>query len=370
MPIVKCPYCWTAQRPGELQRRCGERCDHAGSTFPARQVKNGRCPHGELPEGRRVCSGCGRGLLREYVESGGRNVAVIGSADAGKSTWVGVLVHQLQRGEVHERFSGMSLHLLGEESRERYRSKFWAPLFDEGRVLLQTPSALRENPEPLIFSLRFAQPARLLRPAAVTSLVTVFYDTAGEDVARAQSMDQLVTYLDAAEGIVLLLDPMQMPKVRQRMAGGAAAGQAVTDQLSVVSRLAELLRERSAGKASRRLRTPLAIALTKVDELRDTLDPSSPLARPSRHIGHYDEADGVDVHEEIRGWLSQWYDPALDRTVANTFETYRYFGLSALGTPPKGVHLAASGVHPYRAEDPILWLLSRFGVIRTVRARS
>ncbi|MEU5696710.1 hypothetical protein [Actinosynnema sp. NPDC020468] len=363
MATTKCPYCWAVHRTADLQRNCGERCQDKATRFHERELRKGRCPHGNLPQARRVCPGCGRDLLREYVDSGGRNIAVIGSSDSGKSTWVGVLVHELQRGAVSTRFTGMSLALLGEESRTRYARDFATPLFEQGRPVNQTPSALRSTPEPLLFSLRFPR-QRWLRSADVAPVVTVFYDTAGEDVARAQAMDQLIDYLDAAEGIILLLDPVQMPRVRDEI--GATGKTGFTNQLDVVDRLGELLRERGGGRAGRLLRTPLAIALTKIDLLRDLFGAESPLRQPSRHDGVYDEPDGRDVHEEVRSWLDRWYDPAFDRTIANSFETYRYFGMSALGASPvSGTRLSPAGVHPYRLEEPMLWLLARFGAIRT-----
>jgi hypothetical protein len=357
-----CPYCWTRHKNADLRMRCGDQCANNGETFPQRQLRKGLCPHGELPQTRRACPACDGDLLREYVDSGGRTIAVIGSADSGKSTWVGVLVHEFQRGQVSRRFTGMSLDLLGEKSRVRYKDDFEVPLFEEGRPVTKTRSARASKPEPLIFSLRFPR-TRWYGTNGVAQVVTVFYDTAGEDVARAEAMDLLIRYLDAAEGIILLLDPMQMPRVRDQ---AGATGATVIDQLHVVNRLGELLRERSHNSVDKLLRTPLAIALTKLDLLRDTFGAESPLRQPSRHDGVYDDNDGRDVHEEVRGWLDQWYDPAFDRTIANTFRNYRYFGMSTLGAPPvDGTRLSPGGVHPYRLEDPMLWLLARFGAIKT-----
>jgi GTPase SAR1 family protein len=364
MATTTCPYCWTVHRRADLMMRCGERCDHRGELFPERSLKEGRCPHGKQPQLRRACPNCGNELLREYVECGGRNIAVIGSSDSGKSTWVGVLVREFQRGQVHERFDGMTLNLLGERSRERYKKDFEIPLFEDSRPVLPTASAVRTTPEPLLFSMRFTRPGRF-GSNRIEPVVTVFYDTAGEDVARAATLDQLIDYLESAEGIILLLDPMQMRGVR-RLVGGSGAKTKFTEQLDVVTRLGEVLSERAKGRVGKLLKKPLAIALTKLDLLLPTFGPESPLRQPSRHIGVYDQSDGRDVHEEVRAWLDERYDPAFDRTVRSFFEVYQYFGLSALGAPPvSGTQLSPDGVHPYRLEDPMLWLLSRFGVIRT-----
>lgn len=371
MSTVTCPYCWSKHRVGELRRRCGERCGSKATVFPVNQMKAGKCPHGNQPQARRLCPNdeCGRELLREYVDTGGRTVAIIGSADSGKSTWVGVMVHEF-RGRVADRFPGMALDLLGEKSRIRYAEYFDQPLFHNGQTVRKTVSARATAPEPLMFSMRFQGKSRLVRSTKVTPVVTVFYDTAGEDVATAGVMDLLVSYVEAADGIILLVDPLQLPRVRELAGKSGSPGDKVTEQLYVINRLAELLRERTSRPATKLLTTPLAIALTKLDLLTDTFDVQSPLQQPSRHNGGYDEDDGMDVHEEVRGWLDQWYGPSFDRSVASTFATYRYFGLSALGAPPVNDNeLSPMGVQPYRVEDPMLWLLNRFGVIRTMRGK-
>ncbi|HEX4704013.1 MAG TPA: hypothetical protein VH352_17935, partial [Pseudonocardiaceae bacterium] len=106
---------------------------------------------------------------------------------------------------------------------------------------------------------------------------------------------------------------------------------------------------------------PLAVVLSKIDKIWSMFDEQAPTRLPSAHAGHYAEYDGLDVHEEVRAWLDRWYGPELVHGIAADFPVHRYFGLSALG----------AGACPagHRVTDPMLWLLVRFGAIRTWRGR-
>jgi hypothetical protein len=371
--MVTCPYCWHSFKENQLLLSCSEACAVNDRLFFApRESSKGMCPHGRRPLPRRFCPNqeCQRALLREYLDSKGRNVAVIGSPDAGKTTYIGVLLHELQ-GRVAGQFNGMALDLLGDESRKNYRERFVVPLFERGEAVRQTARlAGGNNLDPLIFTLKIPTPRRF--GTSMHSMISVFYDASGENVLTAEAMDPLVRYLETAGGIVVLIDPMQMPKLRSHY--GALASRTrtrtATDQQAVVQRLAELLRESAPKRRKAELGVPLAIAITKIDLLRESFEHESPLRRVPSHAGHYDEDDGVDVHEELRVWLQQWLGPSFDNTVAANFINYRYFGLSALGAPPRDENLLAeSGVHPYRVEDPMLWLLAQFGFIKRVKGR-
>ena len=49
------------------------------------------------------------------------------------------------------------------------------------------------------------------------------------------------------------------------------------------------------------------------------------------------------------------------------YKDFRYFGVSALGAEPdyENATVAAGGVRPHRVEDPVLWLLSKAGTVRS-----
>jgi len=355
---VTCPYCQNTRGTGELLLSCA-RCGDAAQRFPAAGLRRGRCPHGRPPQARRSCPACEHDLPREYVDSASRTIAVIGSPRSGKSTWIAAVIRQFAKGEVAERFPGMSLDLLGEHSRLRYRNEFERPLLGPESAIGDTaraPTTMpvpNARPEPLLLSLR-------LRPGS-RPVVIVLHDTAGEGLAAAS----IAARSGAAGGILLLVDPLQLPKVRRVLAIGQRQR---TERAPCFARLCAALREELREElrlpARRKFATPLAIALAKVDTVWDMFE-ESPMRLPSSHSGHYVEADGLDVHHEVRSWLGHWFLPEFIREVAENFPVHRYFGFSAMGNLPAG----RSDVSSYRVEDPLLWFMARFGAIKTRRGR-
>ena len=111
---------------------------------------------------------------------------------------------------------------------------------------------------------------------------------------------------------------------------------------------------------------PVALAVSKVDELRPSLIDSSPLVRgPVRHDG-LDISDRAAVHEYVRGLLHRWEWP-IDKDLDNNYDHYGLFGFSALGAPAEDNAVAAGGLRSYRVLDPMLWFLHEFGLIPQAR---
>jgi hypothetical protein len=351
----------------QLLRYCPERCGRADRAFFPASAKE--CPHGNLPPSARYCPHCQKMLEHDYITTKSHIIAMIGSRAAGKSTYVGVLVRELKN-RVGLAFNGMSAELVGDKSRNRYRQVFAGPLFDKGELVEFTNTIRAQHRlEPLLFMLRL--PGRRLLRDRLTAAMMVFYDTSGEDVLKRENIDNLVDYLDAASGIVLLVDPLQISSVRRALDDDVPVPPSSHDQVAIVRRLAELLRERRGLAGDKKISTPLAVAVAKTDALGAALPATSVVRRPGTHEGVYDDADGQYVHDELRATLSGWADGEdLLNTVANNFENHRFFGISALGaTPPDHSRVAASGIHPLRVEDPLLWLLGRFGLVPVRKAK-
>jgi hypothetical protein len=328
--VVTCPYCRTTGRRRDLLLNCVPACGNA-VPFRVAELRGGRCPHHRAPRARRCCPACGRDLPRGYVDSVSRDIVVIGPEGAGKSTWVAAVVRALEKGELLWRFPGMSVDLLGDSSRTGYR-RYFEPLL-AGR----TPAGVCEDPLLLSVSPR------------MTSVVLAMYDMAGAAFSTARA-GQLAPYVAEASGILLVLDPVEAPEIGPLLGRSTGVAAPFAD---LCGALGGLVREPS--------RTPLAVVLSKLDTVWEMFDERASCRLPSAHVGHYTEADGLDVHDEVCAWLDHWYGPDLVRAVAAGFPVHRYFGLSALG----------AGACPvaHRVEDPILWLLGRFGAIRTWRGR-
>ncbi|WP_214404335.1 TRAFAC clade GTPase domain-containing protein [Pseudonocardia lacus] len=364
-PQLRCPHCWTTLRPAELHQRCSDECGEESTTF----VTAPQCPHGRTPVSAQYCSapGCGRRLERDYTTNPAHVIAVVGSSESGKSTFVGVLVNEL-RNRVGEAFDGASVELVGDASRTRYREVFGDFLYRRGRTLRRTDSIRALHAlEPLVFMLRFPRRGRLSGRERLRTGVAVFYDTAGEDILDADRRGRLERYLAAADGIVFVLDPLQVPSVREAVGTGVVPAVA-QDQVEMVQGVVEVLRGSGAGE---RITTPLALVVAKTDVLIDHLPPATAVTRPGPHRGAYDEGDGEQVHDEVRAMVHSWTDgPRLVDLVRTTFEQHRFFAVSALGVPPRNAEeLAPDGIHPLRVEDPMLWLLTRFGIIPGRRGR-
>lgn len=373
MADLICPYCFAKAKRKQLRQRCPEECRTDAEYFSGADT---RCPHGREPSTARFCPHCRHRLEYDYITTKSRVVAMIGSRESGKSTYVGVLIHEL-RNTIGAAFNGMSAELVGDNSRNRYRDLFAGPLFGKGETVAATsPIRVQQRLEPLLFMLRFpkgrrvAARSRILRDR-LSAAMMIFYDTAGEDILRDEEMGRLGNYLNSADGIIFILDPLQISSVRHAVGDSTPVPRNAPDQTDMIQRLAELLRERRGIDSNRRVSTPLAIALTKTDALNGVLPEHSVLRRAGPHHGAYDDVDGRYVHDETRATLSTWADgDSLLNTVHNNFSNYRFFGLSALGVPPTGqTQISRTGIHPLRVEDPMLWILGQFGQIRIRRGK-
>jgi GTPase SAR1 family protein len=365
---VTCPYCFAVFGRAQIAYRClgragrGLGCDprldaelaaylgtQAGAVLPP--VFTGRgaraaCPDCGRESGRRVCPECHHELAPAYCDTPGRIVALVGAKNAGKSTYIAVLLHEL-RNRVGTELD-TSLVACDDRTIERYKRDFARPLFDQQRLLPTTPSAVTAPREPLVFSLSRRIRGRFT--SRTDALTLVLFDTAGEDLRCREVRDLHLRYLEAADAIIFLADPLELT-------GGAAD----SEPLDVLARVTEPLRQRYGLAPRDRLKVPIATVLTKTDALE--LPPQSALQRARPRTGVLDADDRAAVDAEVRALLHGWGAGDLDRYLEQNYAEHALFGVSALGGVPRDDRVAPGGVRPHRVEDPLLWLLHLFGML-------
>jgi hypothetical protein len=325
-----------------------------GQSFAVKRGHPVRCECGAPT--RPVCPNCHTDLPQRFAEAPSRSMALIGTKAAGKTNFIAVALHELEH-RVGPRFDG-SLMLLDDASRDRVDRELMPRLYRDGAVLDTTMSA-RSNAgvrEPLV--------ARLtLGPAGHSSQSNlVFFDSAGEDLQSLDVLEREARYITQSHGVILLLDPLQIPAVRDELGSSVELPAETPDAYAMLGRISALIREARGIPAGKPIDVPLAIAVSKFDAVRPLLPEGHAVFSLPSHDGRFDPQVARSISAAVRSDLGGWLGERLDSFVKQEFAQTSYFGLSALGANPVDGRLP-NGVAPLRVEDPILWMLDAWGAI-------
>jgi hypothetical protein len=305
---------------------------------------------------RPVCPNCHTDLPQRFTEASSRSMGLIGTRNSGKSNFIAVALHELEY-RVGPRFDG-TLMLLDDFSRRRMDRELTPRLYEEGRVLDQTMSA-RSNAgvrDPMVARLSLG------RGGAAVHSNLVFFDSAGEDLESLDVLEREARYITQSHGLVLLVDPLQIPAVRDELEGSVELPDAAVDPYAMLGRISGLIREAREVPPGRQIELPLAIAVSKFDAVRSLLPEGHPVFALPAHNGRFDAKIGRSISAAVRSDLVAWLGERLDIYVGQEFARSSYFGVSALGASPVDSRLA-NGVAPHRVEDPILWMLDSWGAL-------
>lgn len=322
------------------------------------------CPHCRASSGVRACPHCHTPLPPEFAESTSPLIAMVGAFGAGKTVYLVVLSHVL-RHQLAARFDA-AIRLTGDaQGGETTGVEWWQnnvrAVFDERRLSPQTGGALDGRREPVVFEWR-----KRRRGGTRTSYLS-FYDTAGEDFGGEDRARDL-KYLASADALLLLLDPFMLKAARDEAGIPPDARRRDDDLLVAVESVTTALRE-ARGRMGKRIDIPVAATFSKIDAFFGLLGPDHPIRRVGPPGEFYDEAAGADLHEHVRALLVDWGGNSVDGHLRTNYRDFRYFPVSALGEPPVGGAISDRGVRPLRVEEPLLWLLSKFGVVASRKPR-
>ncbi|WP_030434597.1 hypothetical protein [Actinoplanes subtropicus] len=393
---LTCPYCYEKFAEKEITFRCGglraadgKQCQPARdpvrerfndtSPVPPEVAGNGRklsavCKQCGNSTTLQICPHCHSQLPVHYSKVDNRMVAMVGAKFSGKSVYTTVLLHEL----IHRVGRRFDAAVVGAD--ERTRREFGSDeraLYNDGFLPATTRTAVADQGrQPFVFKLVLGERRRF--HSTLRHTVLSFFDTAGEDLESDKGVAENVRYLSAADGIIVLLDPLTIPGVVGSLgldpnvlpphARQATSG--ADTPINILTRVTEVLQKMPGVGPNRVIDVPVAIAFSKVDALWDALGDDSPLRQPAPTTPYFDEPDGAAMHAYVQALLQDWEGGQIDQLLAKHYRHYRYFGLSALGAVPPALRpgqqrqqVATSGVQPHRVEDPFLWLLSRLNVI-------
>jgi hypothetical protein len=384
--MTACPFCFTSIDSSNLWFQCSGRGNkdclittddarkrltgNATPSYPTFQPPKGRgvtsaaCPNCGGEAMRRACPQCHTALPIDFVGTINPMIGLVGSKGSGKTVLMTVLVKQL-REQIAARFNA-DIRIAtdnpdGQQGIAAYRRQREVPLFGTERDLPTKTDRFsqRQYATPIVLRWRARKPTML-----------ALIDSAGEDLGDETSTHTL-NYLKACEYLIITLDPFSLPSARARINLPKEAQQ-VDDEvpIDVVANITAYLRTYHKVATKKKIKVPVAIVFTKIDAFYPTIDPGNPIVASASSTPAYDETDGIQVHEQMRALLTEWDASALDRHLQQNYENYRYFAVSALGAEPEyaSAKVATGGVRPHRIQDPVLWLMSKAGTVKSVKS--
>jgi hypothetical protein len=211
---------------------------------------------------------------------------------------------------------------------------------------------------------RFTMPARSRVRRRSQDLLLSFADSAGEDLASVGKLDMMTRYLAAADAVILMVDPLQLEGVRQQITTSIAFPARPAPLYDPVASVERVTRILSLVSPSDRIDKPVAVTISKLDAFQDLLSRDSPLLRPSPGTSWFDRPDSDEVQEDVMGFLARNGADGINRIMTRRYSRSRYFAVSALGSPPTADNeLSQRSVDPLRIADPLMWILSEFGLV-------
>ena len=321
---------------------------------------------------KRVCPSCHNNLPSTIDSDEQIIVALIGTRGSGKSTYIGVLIHEMMK-RIFRPFDG-TFQLYGPEDQTQYRDRFEQNLYIDHRPLDQTQSHLAGNQisenRPILGMLRKQSGGLFKKMQAMT---LVFFDSAGEDWDDPETVNVVANYVAHSSGLIFLLDPLANSVIRSQIANdeairtsSVAAEGDVSAPTVVLNEVATLIRNANGLRETDTIDIPVAVAFSKLDVLEDNgiLPQGSALAKPSPHVlaGKFDDADRKAVDAEMRSLLDTWNQGDFVDSLGQQYSKASCFAFSAMGRAPQQDGTIAPPA-PKRIEDAMLWILQENGIL-------
>ncbi len=293
------------------------------------------------------CPACGE-RLPSCLRNGNLTFSIVGSTESGKSHYIAVLIKELQAQAGKLGFTFMAAD---DNTMSLYQKRFEQPIYKQLVTIHKTATNDPVAKRPLIYALGFKDNRRA---------TLIFYDAPGERFNSQDDMERETRYLANSDGIVFLVDPLQLPQIREHylrkfpdaVASLPAEPAMAAEVGQIFTRLVHVMETRYGTNEP--FKVPLAITLSKIDALRYLLTNEAPVFLPPRHTSGVSEGDIRRNNDYFRNFLT--IEPLISNNIG-FFRRVACFGVSALGQTPQKGGVLQFPPRPIRPLDPLLWLL-------------
>jgi len=311
---------------------------------------------------RRVCRHCHNPLPDNYGKNTVKFATVIGITGAGKTVYLSQLLRKMRTYAVKVGLSAIV-------------NNTGVRTFLENNVIAANEPLPGSTP-----STRFQQPLfyEMIRDAGAHGKVTetfVLYDVAGEVFKEGSLVTKFAPFVEHADGVIVLIDPMQFEVV----SGVMNRGTALDEPTTVLNAIHNIV---SHGNANEKCTIPFAVCISKADTQVVQMVLSEDLRRMLLDDVHgikdssgfnkplFNAAEYNPILNELYDFI-QSNELVLAQQMQTNYASYAYFAFTALGcdvaegTSPNGdkYQYPVGPVLPKRVEEPLLWLFHKLGYI-------
>ena len=189
--------------------------------------------------------------------------------------------------------------------------------------------------------------------------LTIF-DGAGENYRKMT--DDIRRYINGADYIFFLLDPLTLPEVRKQLGKISDENDDAYVSQEIVNGMAQYLRLGFGLPPGKPINKPVAVILTKFDEIMGLMGNAQVTQEnDSAYNGNYLSSDSEAVSSEIKSWLDSIGESMFLAALETNFRKTQFFGVSSYGHAPTDAGVGT--IMPHRVLDPIMWVLSQEHII-------
>lgn len=359
-----CPYCLRELRGKDLKMVCSICGTEAVPTKTEILLKKiPKCKKAGCPgfASKRLCS-CGATLPSDILDyEKYLRFSILGIVGSGKTNFLTTMLHELRNAAD----SPWAISPMDSKTAATFQGNDKI-VYDMRKPVPPTPPG--RVPPPQLWRIRDKN--RMTNKTIPSYSMTIF-DGAGENSEHINPV--ISRYMEGSKALVILIDPLALPGVAKTVSPdilgwSTTAVHHASASADMVDGLANYIRQSCNIAPKKLINRDVAVVFTKIDAVRDGFG-SATVMQPSPHLAKkgFVRADADAVDAEIRDWLESRGENAFLNAIETNFrrDRVRFFGVSSFGQPPIGL-LQLGRVMPHRVLDPLIWMLSREGIVSTL----